>query len=161
MMIQLFNLFLLFFQGCLKLSSDFAGANVYVEQHRTLKLLHGRSNSAAGSSSSSQLLLRPDGKRHCFESHAGQVALFMESSAGGGLDPLRRETAAFDYDLQLLDPDRDESGQSHLNHQSNDPWQGETLANPLSSSSSSSRQYPAHLLSLLQFPYQQQQQWRN
>nr|CAH0111396.1 unnamed protein product [Daphnia galeata] len=92
------------FQGCLKLSSDFGGANIYVEQHRTLKLLHSGST-----------LLRPDGKRHCFDSHKGQVALFLESdSIGGGSDPLRRETAAFDYDLQLVEEEDD---------QSHDPWQ--------------------------------------
>lgn len=96
-------------QGCLKLSSDFAGANIYVEQHRTLKLLHSGSSSA---------LLRPDGKRHCFDSHAGQVALFLESESPiGGSDPLRRETAAFDYDLQLVDGQQDDQ-------QSHDPWQG-------------------------------------
>ncbi|EFX88494.1 hypothetical protein DAPPUDRAFT_41548, partial [Daphnia pulex] len=98
------------FQGCLKLSADFGGANIYVEQHRTLKLLH------SGSSS----LLRPDGKRHCFDSHKGQVALFLESDSlgggGGGSDPLRRETAAFDYDLQLVEEGGDQQ-------QSLDPWQ--------------------------------------
>jgi hypothetical protein len=103
--------FLLFRQGCLKLSADFGGANIYVEQHRTLKLLH------SGSSS----LLRPDGKRHCFDSHKGQVALFLESDSlgggGGGSDPLRRETAAFDYDLQLVEEGGDQQ-------QSLDPWQG-------------------------------------
>lgn len=99
------NLFLFWKQGCLKLSSDFGGANIYVEQHRTLKLLHSGST-----------LLRPDGKRHCFDSHKGQVALFLESdSIGGGSDPLRRETAAFDYDLQLVEEEDD---------QSHDPWQG-------------------------------------
>lgn len=97
-------------QGCLKLSSDFAGANIYVEQHRTLKMLHSASSSA---------LLRPDGKRHCFDSHAGQVALFLESdSIVGGSDPLRRETAAFEYDLQLVEEDDQQQQQSH------DPWQG-------------------------------------
>lgn len=96
-------------QGCLKLSADFGGANIYVEQHRTLKLLYSASSSA---------VLRPDGKRHCFDSHAGQVALFLESdSPVAGADPLRRETAAFDYDLQLIEED-DQHQQSH------DPWQG-------------------------------------
>lgn len=95
------------FQGCLKLSADFGGANIYVEQHRTLKLLHSASSSA---------ILRPDGKRHCFDSHQGQVALFLESDSPGvgGSDPLRRETAAFDYDLQLIEEEND---------QSHDPWQ--------------------------------------
>ena len=104
-------------QGCLKLSSDFSGANIYVEQHRTLKLLHG--------GSSSNLLLRPDGKRHCFESHAGQVALFLESETPfGGSDPLRREMAAFDYDLQLEVDGQQDDQQSH------DPWQGTRLVLP-------------------------------
>lgn len=95
-------------QACLKLSADFGGANIYVEQHRTLKLLHSASSSA---------ILRPDGKRHCFDSHQGQVALFLESDSPGvgGSDPLRRETAAFDYDLQLIEEEND---------QSHDPWQG-------------------------------------
>lgn len=64
--------------------------------------------------------LRPDGKRHCFESHKGQVAIFLESDPPvGGADPLRRETASFDYDLQLVDEEQDD----HHNR-SPDPWQG-------------------------------------
>ncbi len=110
----------------MKLSPDFAGANVYVEQHRSLKLLHGRSSSS--SSSPAELLLRPDGKRHCFDSHKGQVALFLESDSAGA-DPLRRETAAFDYDLQLISEDPESSILS------NDPWQGETLQPTFISSS--------------------------
>ena len=64
--------------------------------------------------------LRPDGKRHCFESHKGQVAIFLESDPPvGGADPLRRETASFDYDLQLVEEEQDD----HHNR-SPDPWQG-------------------------------------
>ena len=101
----------------MKLSPDFAGANVYVGQHRSLKLLHGRSPS---SSSSRADLLRPDGKRHCFDSHKGQVALYLESDSAGA-DHLRWVTAAFDYDLQFISEDPESSILS------NDPWQGETL----------------------------------
>lgn len=91
----------------MKLAADFSGANIYVEQHRKLKLLH--SSSTPG---------RPDARRHCFDSHHGQVALFVESDpAGPGADPLRRHSAGFEYDLQLLQED----GQRLY-----DPWQGNT-----------------------------------
>ena len=78
--------------------------------------------------------LRPDGKRHCFESHKGQVAIFLESDPPvGGADPLRRETASFDYDLQLVEEEQDD----HHNR-SPDPWQGTDFWLSLSLSLSSS-----------------------
>jgi len=98
------------FQGCLKLSGDYSGANIYVEVHRKLKLL---------SSSSGAEAARPEEKtrRHCFESRNGQVALFLEADpTSASQDPLRRQSAQFHYDLQLLtDPDSDNSIP--------DPWQ--------------------------------------
>ena len=107
------------------MSADFAGANIYVERHRTLKLLHGASTS---------LQLRPDGKRHCFESHGGQVAIFLESDPPvGGMDPLRRETASFDYDLQLIE-EQDIDAHSAHHHSSPDPWQGTNYQNPTTQS---------------------------
>ena len=67
-----------------------------------LKLLH----------SSSSVGERPDAKRHCFHSHLGQVALFLETDATSQ-DALRKQVAAFEYDLQLQTDGQDE-----------DPWEG-------------------------------------
>lgn len=48
------------------------------------------------------------------------MAIFLESDPPvGGADPLRRETASFDYDLQLVE---EEQGDHHQNR-SPDPWQ--------------------------------------
>jgi len=87
------------FQGCLKLSGDYSGANIYVERHRKLQLLSSGSGAEAA---------RPEEKtrRHCFESRNGQVALFLEADpTSGSQDPLRRQKAQFHYDLQLLQID--------------------------------------------------------
>jgi hypothetical protein len=93
----------------LKLSSDFSGANIYVEQHRILKLLHSGSSSATSLGGSAQ---RPDARRHCFHSYQGQVALFLEADPNSA-DPLRKQVASFEYDLQVQ-PEGDLS----------DPWEG-------------------------------------
>ena len=91
----------------MKLSADFSGANIYVEKHRELQLLYSGASTASSASAG-----RPDSRRHCFYSHAGQVALFVESDPSWN-DPIGRQSAQFEFDLQLKSA-----------HEELDPWDG-------------------------------------
>ncbi|XP_076309641.1 meteorin-like protein isoform X2 [Tachypleus tridentatus] len=74
------------FRGCLRISKNLNGVQIYVEGHRKLHLIYSTS----------------DGKHpellRCFNSYHGQVALYVE--AGMVFNTVQKELIRFSYDLQ-------------------------------------------------------------
>ncbi|XP_002739010.1 meteorin-like protein isoform X2 [Saccoglossus kowalevskii] len=88
------------FQGCIKPSSKFTGANIYVEGRTKLEyLIHPKlqdkdHNNAEDEGLWKELLSRT----HCFESRDGRATLFAEAMPN--MDG-KRKTVSFEYDLKV------------------------------------------------------------
>lgn len=76
------------FQACIKGDPKFEGARVYLEGYRSLLPLFALDDG------------RPQELVRCFTSYKGQAALYVEAEPSA--DDLKKEVAAFDYDLQTL-----------------------------------------------------------
>ncbi|XP_076366036.1 meteorin-like protein [Tachypleus tridentatus] len=76
------------FRGCLRVNNKFNDAQIYVEGHRKLHLLFSKR----------------DGKHpellRCFNSHHGQVALYVEAETVSST--LQKEETRFTYELQAV-----------------------------------------------------------
>ncbi|XP_064098045.1 meteorin-like protein [Macrobrachium nipponense] len=76
------------FHACIKADKKFGGARVYLEGHRSLLPLYAPDDG------------RPTELLRCFTSYKGQAALYVEADQGA--DDLKKQVAAFEYDLQSL-----------------------------------------------------------
>lgn len=76
------------FHACIKGDAKFEGARIYLEGHRSLLPLFALDDG------------RPRELFRCFTSYKGQAALYVEAEPGA--DDLKKQVAAFDYDLQSL-----------------------------------------------------------
>ncbi|XP_042211008.1 meteorin-like protein [Homarus americanus] len=76
------------FHACIKGDVKFEGARIYLEGHRSLLPLFALDDG------------RPRELSRCFTSYKGQAALYVEAEPGA--DDLKKQVAAFEYDLQSL-----------------------------------------------------------
>lgn len=76
------------FHACIKGDPKFEGARIYLEGHRSLLPLFALDDG------------RPQNLLRCFTSYKGQAALYVEAEPGA--DDLKKQVAAFEYDLQSL-----------------------------------------------------------
>ncbi|CAL4097638.1 unnamed protein product [Meganyctiphanes norvegica] len=78
------------FRACIRADQAFAGARLFLEGHRSLIPLYSRDDG------------RPRELPRCFNSYKGKVALYVEAETPVDAAKLKKQVAAFDYDLQTF-----------------------------------------------------------